>query len=302
MAEAYAEDEQKQSAISSEALRRILLFQQNEITEFHLYRWLAQRAKDEKNREVFGRLAADEKRHCDEWKKYSRQDVAPARLKMLWFRALTRIFGFTFAIKLMEAGEDDSGEAYRAVRDIVPDVERIAKEEDEHERVLMELLDEERLRYAGSIVLGLNDALVELTGALAGLTLALRNTRLIALTGTITGLAAALSMAASEYLSTKTEGANQHPVKAASYTGITYLVTVVLLVSPYLLFTNYYAALAGTLLLAVGIIAVFNYYIAVARDLPFRPRFLEMAILSLSVAGLSFFIGIAMRKLLGVEV
>lgn len=302
MAEAYAEGEQMETAISSGALRRILLFQQNEITEFHLYRWLAQRAKDKKNREVFARLAADEKRHSDEWKKYSGQDVAPARLRMLWFQALTRIFGFTFAIKLMEAGEDDSGKAYRAVRDVVPEVEWIAKEEDEHERALIELLDEERLRYAGSIVLGLNDALVELTGALAGLTLALQNTRLIALTGTITGLAAALSMAASEYLSTKTEGTNQHPFKAASYTGIAYLVTVALLVLPYLILANYYAALAGTLFIAVGIIAAFNYYIAVARDQPFRPRFLEMAILSLSVAGLSFFIGIAMRKLLGVEV
>lgn len=60
------------------------------------------------------------------------------------------------------------------------------------------LLDEERLRYTGSTVLGLNDALMELTGVLAGLTLALRDTKLIVLTGAITGIAAVLSMGVSE--------------------------------------------------------------------------------------------------------
>ena len=40
------------------------------------------------------------------------------------------------------------------------------------------------------MVLDLNDALVELTGALAGRTLALENTKLISLTSLITGVAA----------------------------------------------------------------------------------------------------------------
>ena len=95
--------------------------------------------------------------------------------------------------------------------------------------------------------LGVIGALIELTGALAGLTLALRNTQLIALTGSITGIAAALSMAASEYLSTKAEGGSQQPLKAAFYTGMTYVVTVVLLIAPYLLLPNYFVSLACTL-------------------------------------------------------
>jgi len=58
-----------------------------------------------------------------------------------------------------------------------------------------DLIEEKRLEYTGSIVLGLNDALVEMTGALAGLTLALQNTRLIALSGLVTGIAAASDIA-----------------------------------------------------------------------------------------------------------
>ena len=68
------------------------------------------------------------------------------------------------------------------------------------------MIREKQLDYVGSIVLGLNDALVELTGALAGLTLALQNTRLIAIAGLITAIAASFSMAASEYLSNKSDG------------------------------------------------------------------------------------------------
>jgi len=73
------------------------------------------------------------------------------------------------------------------------------------------------------MVLGLNDALVELTGTLAGLTFALKNTRLIALSGLITGIAATLSMAASEYLSARTEQESSRALKSSLYTGGAYV-------------------------------------------------------------------------------
>ncbi len=147
----------------------------------------------------------------------------------------------------------------------------------------------------------INDALVELTGALAGLTLALQDTRLIAMTGAITGIAAALSMAASEYLSTKSEETAREPLKAALYTGVAYVFTVAVLILPYLVLANYYICLVCTLAGAVLIIAFFNYYVSVAKDMPFRRRFLEMAGLSLSVAAFSFAIGFALRTVFGVE-
>jgi VIT1/CCC1 family predicted Fe2+/Mn2+ transporter len=143
---------------------------------------------------------------------------------------------------------------------------------------------------------------VELTGALAGFTLALQNTKLIALTGLITGVAAALSMAASEYLSTRSEETTKSPVRASVYTGIAYIATVFVLILPYLTLNNYYVCLACTLLAAVVIIGFFNYYVSVAKDEPFKRRFLEMAGLSLGVATLSFFIGFAVRSFLGVDV
>ncbi|HOO91049.1 MAG TPA: VIT1/CCC1 transporter family protein [Syntrophales bacterium] len=202
----------------------------------------------------------------------------------------------------MERNEGDAQDNYALLRDVIPEVESIMREEDQHEAALLQLLDEERLRYTGSMVLGLSDALVELTGALAGLTLALQNTKLIALTGSITGIAAALSMGASEYLSTKSEKTIKNPLKASLYTGATYLVTVVLLILPYLIMKSYYLSLGCTLTGAVSIIAIFNYYIAVAQDEPFRKRFIEMTGLTFGVAAFSFLIGFIIRIFLGVDV
>jgi VIT1/CCC1 family predicted Fe2+/Mn2+ transporter len=202
----------------------------------------------------------------------------------------------------MEQGEAAVQKDYAAVSNAIPEAKKFQHEEDVHEEQLINMLDEERLRYAGSVVLGLNDALVELTGALAGLTLALQNEKLIALSGLITGIAASMSMAASEYLSTRSEDTGKHPVRAALYTGIAYIITVALLVLPYLLIGNYIVDLVIALTTAVIIIAVFNYYISVAKGESFRARFIEMAALSLSVAAFSFVIGYFIRKWLGIEV
>jgi VIT1/CCC1 family predicted Fe2+/Mn2+ transporter len=202
----------------------------------------------------------------------------------------------------MEMGEQAAQKNYAEVAKVIPEAAIYQHEEDKHEKQLIEMLDEERLQYAGSVVLGLNDALVELTGALAGLTLALQNVKLIALSGLITGIAASLSMAASEYLSTRSEKTNKHPVRAAVYTGIAYITTVTLLILPYLLFENYYMDIAISLTTAVVIIAIFNYYISVAKGESFRERFIEMAGLSLSVAAFSFVIGYFIRQWLGIEI
>ncbi len=143
---------------------------------------------------------------------------------------------------------------------------------------------------------------MELTGALAGLTLAFRDVNIIALSGLVTGIAASLSMGASEYLSTSSEESEKNPVKAAIYTGIAYVITVALLILPYLLLDNAYLALGITLTTSVVIIAIFNFYISVAKGEPFGKRFLEMAGLSLGVAAFSFLIGFLIRGWLGVDI
>jgi VIT1/CCC1 family predicted Fe2+/Mn2+ transporter len=302
---AYNSDMQKKEnemQLSESVLKQVLGFQQTEITEHHIYKRLAKRIDSPENARVIEQIAADELRHYNGWKKYTKQDIEPRWFFVWFYYSVSVLFGFTFGIKLMERGEERAQENYSAISGAIPEALKFQHEEDIHEAQLIDMLDEERLRYAGSIVLGLNDALVELTGALAGLTLALQDVKLIALSGLITGIAASMSMAASEYLSTRSEDTSKQPVRAAIYTGIAYIITVALLVMPYLLFENYILDLIITLTIAVLIIAVFNYYISVAKGESFRARFLEMAGLSLSVALFSFVIGYFIRQWLGIEV
>ncbi len=288
--------------LSEDIRTKVIFFQRIEITEHHIYKRLAATIKSPENAKIVAQIADDEMRHYEGLKIYSGQDVQPNWLTMWTFYLISRIFGFTFGIKLMERSEKGVQKDYDQIIAAVPEAATFKQEEEFHEEKLVAMLDEERLRYAGSIVLGLNDALVELTGALAGLTLALQNEKLIALSGLITGIAASMAMAASEYLSTRSENTDRRPVRAAFYTGTAYFGNVIFLVLPYLLFKNYYLDLGIALTTAVLIIAVFNYYISVAKDESFRERFVEMAGLSLTVALISFVVGFFIRKWIGVDV
>jgi VIT1/CCC1 family predicted Fe2+/Mn2+ transporter len=118
----------------------------------------------------------------------------------------------------------------------------------------------------------------------------------------MTGIAAALSIGSAEYLSTKSEGGERNPLRAAMYTGIAYIITVLFLVAPYLFLSSYYLALVITIVNAIIVILIFTFYISVTRDLDFRGRFTEMAGLSLGVAALSFLMGLVVRAFLGVDV
>lgn len=286
--------------VVSEALLPLLRkVQRDEVTDQAIYTRLAKRTKGT-NREVLLRIAGEERLHGEVWGKYSGEDIAPNTLKVSFYLLLSWIFGITFVVHLLERDEVATQEIYRGLEEHIPEAKWIREQEELHERELIAMIDEERLRYVGSMVLGLNDALVELTGALAGFTLALGDARTIGLAGFITGSAATLSMAASEFLSKKTEGGDSHPLKAAVYTGVAYMITVVILLLPYFIFSNPMTALLFCLLGAAAIILTFTFFVSVVREEPLWPSFLTMIAISFGVALVTFFIGWAARTWLGV--
>ena len=289
-------------SVSEKALAVIKKMQQNELTESVIYEKISAFAKGEENKQTLLRLSREEKAHYEIWKKYSGIEMKPQKGKGIWFTFIARTLGFTFAVKLMERGEENAQEEYQLLAQEVEESVHIRQQEEEHEHALLGMLDEETLQYVGSMVLGLNDALVELTGSLAGFAFALQNNRLIALSGLIVGISATFSMASSEFLAARSEGRSD-ALKSCSYTGIAYLVTVVLLIAPYLLLGpgQYLAALFCMLAVVVLIIAGFTYYTSVAQDQPFKSRFLEMAGISISVAVVSFVVGILAKRFLGVD-
>ena len=289
-------------SIDAATMKALHKAQKNEITEYHIYSKLSSLIKNKHNSRVLKQIAGDERRHHDELEAFTGTNKKPDILKVYFYIFISIIFGITFGIKLMEKGEKGAEKLYRELGKSIEDFRRISREEDKHEKELIGIIEEERLQFVGSMVLGLNDALVELTGTLAGLTFALKDTRLIALAGLITGVAASLSMAASEYLSSRAEQESSRALKSSLYTGGAYVITVACLVLPYLIFSSYLVSLVFTIVAAILIILVFNFYVSVAKDLPFKERFLEMAVISLGVAVISFIIGYLIRLFLGVDV
>jgi len=278
-----------------------------EATEAEVYRRLAKMQPDPVNQSILNGIALEEERHEAVIAKMTGKQVKADASKVRRQIILAKLFGFTFSVKMMEATEQDAAAEYRQLG-----LYEIAEEEEAHEQNMIGMLDEERLRYSGSVVLGMSDALVELTGALAGLTFALQSLQLVALAGLVTGITAAFSMGASEYLSSRAEKKAESAVKAAFFTWLSYLVTVILLVGPYLVIQAdspdfhglepHVQALLCTFAIGLLIVAVFNFYVSVVDEVSFKSRFFEMAGILAVVSLISYVIGIALRGMLGIEV
>lgn len=289
--------------ITEEQFNTLLKYQKNEITAYHSYKYLAKHAKDAHNKEIINQIAEDEYHHYEIWQQYTQKDIEPNPIELLAFKIVSRVLGFTFIIKLMEQKEDIGVQEYSYLNTFVPEIEGVMEDEKRHEADLIDMLDEERLQYVGSMVLGLNDALVELTGTIAGLTFAMMNNRLVAMSAIITGIAATLSMAASNYLAEKADE-NENALKSSFFTGGAYLIAVVLLVMPYLLFPSnmYVAAFIVMLVVVLLLIMFFNYYISVAKSQPFFKPFLQMATISFGVMIISYVIGLLAKHFLNIDV
>ena len=280
----------------------MLKIQKSELTDHIVYKRLSGFVKNKEHCQILEKISSDELRHYQIFKSLTGEESIPDRFKIFVFVVISRFLGLNFGLKLMESAEEIAQDTYERLKGVSPEIESIIRDEEGHEKEIINLIDEEHLKYVSSMVLGLNDALVELTAALAGFTLALQNGRLIGVVGLITGIAASMSMAASEYLSTKQEETDKDPIKASIYTGIAYICTVVLLVFPYFVFKNIFLSLGLVVAIALLVIFVFTFYISVAKGLDFKKRFIEMAGLSLSIASATFFIGLAIRKVFGVEI
>jgi len=287
--------------MDSKIKKLVLIAQRTEETEHLIYIRLSESVKDKKNADILHKIGMQETGHARFWKNISGQEVKPDMWRVKRTVWLAKLLGLSFVLKLMEKREGTGSKMYDTLAEHFPEAGDFSQEELEHERKLLNMLDEESLQYVGSIVLGLNDALVELTGALAGFTLALSDNKVISLVGLVTGISAALSMAASDYLSSKAED-DPHAKKSALYTGVAYLITVALLILPYLLLSSPIIALVITLVTAVLIIFGFNYYISIAKDLNFKARFFEMTFISLGVAAFSFLVGYVLKAILGVNI
>jgi VIT1/CCC1 family predicted Fe2+/Mn2+ transporter len=282
-------------------LKKLLKYQKTEITVHHVYLNLANKAKGN-NAVILRKIAADELCHYHQFRKHTGKDIHPDRLKVWFYSFVTVVMGLTFTLKMMENGEELAEVNYDAVEASYPEIKKIIVDEVSHEKLLHAEIDDERLRYLGSIALALNNSAQEFTGIAVGLTFALQNAKATGSTTLVSGLAATLAMMASEYLSQKTEshdGAKGSPLKAALYAGGVYLAMVLLIVTPYFIYQNHIDAMLVTVACVFMVMVVFSFFMSVVKDLKFGKVLAEGLAITGVVVAASYVIGILAGKYLG---
>jgi VIT1/CCC1 family predicted Fe2+/Mn2+ transporter len=288
--------------VGAERFKRYAL---DELLDHELYARLAARERNERNRKLLEELARDELRHHLFWSKLAgpvRLGLGD-RLRLRLLLSLSRLAGKTFTIKLLERGEAATvGEYRRAAAELggelAAELARVIEDEERHESELAGSLDELVVRQLGSIALGVSDAIIELTGVLAGFAGYTGSPLQVAAAGLIVGVSAALSMAAAAYSQAKHER-GKNPRTAAAFTGLFYMLTVLALVAPLLLGAPASIGVALSLACALAILAAFSFYSAVVMERPFLREYLENAAVIMAVSLVGYAFGQIVKELTG---
>ncbi len=285
--------------LNSKLKAKLIEIQEKEITEHAVYKTLSEMAKG-KNSEILKQISEDELGHYNEWKNYTQIEIRANRLSVLKYLIISKIFGLMFMMKLMEENEEQAQASYSKVLEELPEAKQILAEEVEHEKLLIEMIDEKRLKYLSSIISGLNDALIELAGELAGFTFALQNTSLIGFAGLIAGIAQFLSSSASEmelYLTERTVE-NKEAIRKSFFEGSIYLITVFFLITPFFLIQNPFFAMGISAFNSFLIIIFFTYYVSIVKELSLKKMFSITVLITLGIGAVSFIIGWIVKTIL----
>jgi len=230
---------------------------------------------------VLKTLSTTEHGHYEFWRKYV-PDEEPrlARLKLYWILFLRRFFGLTFATRYLDRHEANVVVEYKGLAQLIPESDRAAfnamvADEKEHERAFAMKVESSAVRYISFVVLGLADALVEISGIHAGWLGLFDKTEIAGLAGVIAGGAASLAMASAAFAQAK-QGFQGSARLSAVYTGVSYFVTAVILATPYFLTANMVLALFSSLSLAVVLLAISTWYSVVIQQKLFLRDFVEI--------------------------
>ena len=272
----------------------------NELTEHIVYHKLALMEKNPENRTALERLSAQEKTHYEFWQSLLPEEEAKkirARWYTVWGMSFLRVaLGVTFITKFLETHETGAVQKYQALVAAIPESHharflQIIEDEKSHEKALIAQLKEKRVSYIGFIVLGLADAIVEITGVHAGFLGVTGSTLIAGVAGIIVGFSAAISMGSAGYLQAKQEP-NKSAVLSGFLTWASYFCSVVLLALPYFLIRVMIPAFIVSTSVGIALVAGFTFYGAVVFDRKFWREFFETVGLMLGTALATFILGI----------
>ncbi|MGH2638012.1 MAG: VIT1/CCC1 transporter family protein [Rhabdochlamydiaceae bacterium] len=281
----------------------------DEYTDYVVYKRLAEgsRTKDPKLKEILSHLSQTEYGHYEFWKKYSPNTEARASSWTVHLTLFLRlIFGLTFAINYLEKHETVVIKRYKSLAHRVPESDKkhfdeMVRDEEEHENTFMDQTKGRYVQYISFIVLGLADAIVEISGIHAGSLGIYSSTELTGLAGIVAGASASIAMASAAYAQAK-QGFQGSPSISAVFTGVSYFVNAVILATPYFLTRNMSLAIGSSIVLAIIIIAFISYYNSIISNGRFLRDFSELAGIMLGASAALFVFGLLIRSVLGINI
>ncbi|MEM3833064.1 MAG: VIT1/CCC1 family protein [Thermoprotei archaeon] len=282
-----------------------LLYCKDEFIDYLVYKELSKREKNEERRKLLEKLSEQEYKHYKFWKKYAPEYKEQTAWYIILMILMRKIFGLTFTLKFLERHEEKVIDEYKKFAEELPandknEFEEIINDEISHEKAFMGQINEGVVKYMSFIVLGLADAIVEISGVHAGFLGVTDSTLIAGIAGLVVGFAAAISMAAAAYLQAKHD-IEKSAIISAIATGLAYIGAVSLLASPYFVTHNMIIAFTVSTLLAILLTAGFTYYGAVVFERKFAREFIESVILIMATAFGAFLFGGLLGNIFGIR-
>jgi len=190
-----------------------------EMGDYYTYLSLAEGISDKDLSEKIKKIAYMEKEHALFWKEFlEKRGIKPPEtgkpaLKILLMRLMSKFINPVVVISFFELGESGAiKQYYRFLKnEPLPEEERqklkkIILDEIEHETFFARQINEKGVSNIRDFVLGMNDGLVEILGAVAGLSAVyLNNPLMVGVSGLIVGMAGALSMGIGAFISVRSQ-------------------------------------------------------------------------------------------------
>jgi len=295
------------AAVLSEVARESAI---DEYTDHLVYKRLADssRTKDPKLKNILNTLSDTEMRHFEFWRKYlpPGTQIKPNTLTVYVTLLLRFIFGNAFAIKYLEKHETNVIRRYKSIKNSIPEADQrefdaMVLDEEEHENTWMDQLQGRYLKYISFVILGLADAIVEISGIHAGSLGIYHSTKITGLAGIVAGASASIAMASAAYAQAK-QGFQGSPTVSALFTGGSYFIKAIVLAAPYFFTQSQAVAIATSITLAILIIAFVSYYNSIVSNSHFLRDFSELAGIMLGASAALFLFGLLIRSVFGITI
>lgn len=296
-----------QEIVSPELAKLAAESAQDEYADRAVYLALSRRERNPEFKKALENIASGEESHYEFWRTYAPdRKVSSKRVRTYVIVFLRMILGLTFTLKLMERHEGKLHQRYRKIAESIPESDKarftsMMESEEGQEDLLIGQIQENRVKYMSFIVLGLADAVVEISGIHAGSLGIYGRTGLAGLAGIIAGMAASIAMASAAYAQAK-QGFQGSAKWSAIYTGVSYMITAVFLALPYFLTPNMAGALGVSLAIGVLLVAAMTFYDTVISARPFKRQFGEIAGIILGASFALFVVGTLVGQYLGIRI